>query len=289
MTPEQIAAFVAAALDKALATSTLGGNSTTTSSDRIKLTPVAAKQLLESIMTDIQFTGKLSNKDINDFVAQYNKIANEQLQTVVQTVRTQTKPGDTAETVKNIINTNFPNFFQPKEFAQDYLWTKVNFGDETNLGAKALDALTEARSVAKDFNLSTVSDIEIRAAAKRIASGKIKKEDYITELAARAAAEYPQYTDRLKNTPGSTVRSLNNPVLRAVADEWEVDVNTLDLNDSFIDSLLRPDGIIGKATPATVGEARQKASMHPNADKTQKNITNATNAASQLAKAIGFS
>ena len=264
-------------------------NSTTTYKDAIKLTDVAAKQLLDTIMADIQFTGKLSKADLIDFVKQYNDAANKQLDTVIQTVRSQTKPGDTAEDIKNIIKTTSPSFFEPKDFAKDYLWTKVNFADEKTLGAKALDALTNARQIAKSFNLSTVSDIEIQEAAKRIATGKITAENYKTELAAKAAAEYPQLIDRIKSTPGATVRSLYNPVLKAVADVWEVDVESLDLNDPFIDSLLRPDGVIGKAPSATVGQATQRALAHPNADKAQKQITNATNAASQFAKAIGYS
>jgi len=263
-------------------------NSTTTYKDAIKLTDIAAKQLLDTIMADIQFTGKLSKADLTDFVTKYNTAANKQLETVVQTVRSQTKPGDTEEDIKNIIKTTSESFFQPKDFAKDYLWSKVNFADEKTLGAKALDALTNARQIAKSFNLSTVSDIEIQAAAKRIATGKITAEDYKTELAAKAAAEYPQLMDRFKSTPGATVRSLYNPILKAVADAWEVDVDSLDLNDPFIDSLLRPDGVTGKKSSATTGEATQKALMHPNADKTQKQISNAKNAATSLARALGF-
>jgi hypothetical protein len=263
-------------------------NSATVYKDAIKLTDVAAKQLLDAIMADIQFTGKLSKQDLADFVTKYNAAANAQLETVVQTVRNQTKPGDTAEDIKNIIKTTSPTFFDPKDFAKDYLWTKVNFADEKTLGAKALDALTNARQIAKAFNLSTVSDIEIQDAAKRIATGKITAEDYKTELAAKAAAEYPQIADRIKNTPGATVRSLYNPVLKAVADVWEVDADSLDLNDPFIDSLIRPDGVVGKMPSVTVGEATRKALMHPNADKAEKQISNAKTAAASLARAMGF-
>ena len=263
-------------------------NSTTIYKDAIKLTDVAAKQLLDTIMADIQFTGKLSKADLTDFVKQYNDAANKQLDTVIQTVRSQTKPGDTAEDIKNIIKTTSPSFFEPKDFAKDYLWTKVNFADEKTLGAKALDALTNARQIAKSFNLSTVSDIEIQEAAKRIATGKITIENYKTELATKAAAEYPQLMDRFKSTPGATVRSLYNPILKAVADAWETDVESLDLNDPFIDSLLRPDGVIGKAPSATIGEATQRALMHPRADNTQKQISNAKTSAASLARALGF-
>lgn len=286
MTPEQKAALEA--FFGGIMGTPASSNSTTTYKDAIKLTEVGAKQLLDSIMADIQFTGKLSKTDLADFVKKYNAAANAQLETVVQAVRDKTKPGDTTEDIKTVIKTTTQSFFEPKDFAKDYLWTKVNFADEKTLGAKALDALTNARQIAKAFNLSTVSDIEIQAAAKRIATGKITAEDYKTELAAKAAAEYPQLMDRFKSTPGATVRSLYNPILKAVADAWETDVESLDLNDPFIDSLLRPDGVIGKAPAVTIGEATQKALMHPKADNTQKQISNAKASATSLARALGF-
>ena len=81
---------------------------------------------------------------------------------------------------------------------------------------------------------------------------------------------------------------IGGTVLRAIADTWEVDVNSLDLNDPFIDKLIRPDGVIGKAAPASVGEAKMAAMAHPNRDKTQGGIRDATSAATELARALGF-
>jgi hypothetical protein len=288
MTPEELAAAVAAAVTSAMGTANVGKDSTTTYKDAIKLTEGGAKQLLDSIMADIQFTGKLSKADLAEFVNKYNAAANAQLETVIQAVRNKTTTTSTPEDIKTIIKTTSPSFFDSKQFTKDYLWSKVNFADEKTLGAKALDALTSARQIAKAFNLSTVSDIEIQDAAKRIATGKITSEDYKTELATKAAAEYPQLADRFKSTPGATVRSLYNPILKAVADAWETDVESLDLNDPFIDSLLRPDGVIGKAPAVTIGEATQKALMHPKADNTQKQISNAKASATSLARALGF-
>lgn len=284
---------LAAAVAAALAAVGLGGGDSgkTISSEAIKLTPVAAKQLLQSIAEDVQFVGEFSKEDIAVFAAAYNKKANEQLDTVVREARETIKSGKTAdvsETVKNIITTKYPSFFDPKSFTKDYIWSKVNFADEKALGAKALDALTEARSIAKAFNLSTVSEVEIQEAAKQIASGKITASDYKTQLAAKAATEYPQYADRLKTTPNATIRDLVNPVLKVVADAWEMDVNSLDLNDPFIDKLIRPDGVIGKVPPVSVGEALTKAMLHPNRDKTKGSITQATTAASEFARALGF-
>jgi hypothetical protein len=288
VTPDEQNALIEAILGNASAKATASKNSTTTYKDAIKLTEAGAKQLLDSIMADIQFTGKLSKADLAEFVNKYNATANAQLETVIQAVRDKTKPGDTAEDIKTIIKTTSPSFFDSKQYTKDYLWSKVNFADEKTLGAKALDALTTARQIAKAFNLSTVSDIEIQDAAKRIATGKISSEDYKTELATKAAAEYPQLADRFKSTPGATVRSLYNPILKAVADAWETDVESLDLNDPFIDSLLRPDGVIGKVPSVTIGEATQKALMHPKANNTQKQISNAKASATSLARALGF-
>jgi hypothetical protein len=289
ITKEELAAAVAAAL----AAVGVGGKDSgkTISSEAIKLTPTGAKQLLESIATDVQFAGKFSKEDVATFVSAYNQKANEQLDTVVREAKETIKTGKTAdvsETVKNIITTKYPSFFDPKTFTKDFIWSKVNFADEKALGAKALDALTEARSIAKAFNLSTVSEVEIQNAAKQIASGKISASDYKTQLAAKAAVEYPQYADRLKTTPNATVRDLVNPVLKAVADAWEVSVDSLDLNDPFIDKLIRPDGVIGKVPPASVGEAMNSAMLHPNRDKTKGAIQDATTAATQFARALGF-
>jgi len=184
------AAAIAEIFGKFLGTGAEPGK--TVSSDAIKLTTISAKQLLASIASEIQFTGKFAKEDIVAFVASYNKKANEQLDIVIRETRETIKSGGTAnisETIKNIITTKYPSFFDPKTFTRDYIWSKINFADEKTLGAKALDALTTARQTAKAFNLSTVSDIEIQEAAKRIATGKITAENYKTELAAKAAAE----------------------------------------------------------------------------------------------------
>jgi hypothetical protein len=284
---------LATAVAAALAAVGLGGGDSgkTVSSESIKLTTASAKQLLQTIADDIQFTGKFTPADIAAFVASYNKMANEQLDTVIREARETTqsgKTGDIASTVKNIITTKYPSFFDPKTFTRDFIWSKVNFKDEKTLGAKALDALTTARGIAKAYNLSTVSEVEIQDAAKKIASGKLSADDYKTQLASKASIEYPQYGERLKTTPGATIRDLVNPVLRVIADSWEVDVNSLDLNDPFIDKLIRPDGTVGKISPASIGEAKRAADAHPNRDKTVAENNNARNAATDLASALGF-
>jgi hypothetical protein len=288
---DDLVTVVSAAVAAAFKSYGGGDAGKTVSSEAIKLTNASAKQLLQSIALDAGFTGTFTSADIAAFVASYNKMANEQLDTVVREARETTKTGATADiqtTVKNIITTKYPSFFDPKTFTKDFIWSKVNFKDEKTLGPKALNALTTARGIAKAYNLSTVSDVEIQDAAKKIATGKLTADDYKTQLAAKAAIEYPLWADRYKSTPGVTTRDLANPILRVIADSWEVDVDSLDLNDPFIDKLIRPDGTVGKASAASVGDAKRAADAHPNRNKTIAENNNARDAATELGSVLGF-
>jgi hypothetical protein len=285
---EQLAAIISGIVGQ----SSAGSDSDTTTKQAIKLTTVAGKQLLDAIARDIQYTGKFSQSELTAFVNAYNKAANAQLETVVKTARSQIKPGateaDAQKTIQSIISTSFPNFFDPKQFTKDYIWGKVNFGDVKNLGAKSLVALTEARSIVKAFNLSSVSEAEVQAAAKKIAMGDLTLEEYKAQLTQQAKVEYPQLAARFDSTPGATTRQLYSPILKAVADAWEVDPESLDLNDPFIDKLIRPDGVVGKVPPASVGEAAMAAMNDKRFDGTLKAIDNARDSATSFARALGW-
>ena len=269
-----------------------GGDSDTTTKQAIKLTTTAGKQLLDAIARDIQYTGKFSQAELTSFFNAYNKAANAQLETVVKTARSQIKPGateaDAQKTIQSIISTSFPNFFDPKQFTKDYIWGKVNFADVKNLGAKSLVALTEARSIVKAFNLSSVSEAEVQAAAKKIAMGDLTLEEYKAQLTQQAKIEYPQLAARFDSTPGATTRQLYSPILKAIADAWEVDPESLDLNDPFIDKLIRPDGVVGKVPPASVGEAAMAAMNDKRFDGTLKAIDNARDSATAFSRALGW-
>lgn len=269
-----------------------GGDSDVTTKQAIKLTTTSGKQLLDAIARDIQYTGKFSQSELSAFVAAYNKAANAQLETVVKAARSQIKPGateaDAQRTIQSVLSTSFPNFFDPKQFTKDYIWGKVNFADVKNLGAKSLVALTEARSAVKAFNLSSISEAEVQAAAKKIAMGDLTLEEYKAQLVQQAKIEYPQLAARFDSTPGATTRQLYSPIIRAIADAWEMDPEAIDLNDPFVDKLIRPDGVVGKVPPVSVGEASMAAMNHKNFDGTTKAIDFARDSATSFARALGW-
>lgn len=269
-----------------------GGDSDVTTKQAIKLTTISGKQLLDSIARDIQYTGKFSQAELASFVAAYNKAANAQLETVVKAARSQIKPGateaDAQKTIQSVLSTSFPNFFDPKQFTKDYIWGKVNFADVKNLGAKSLVALTEARSIVKAFNLSSISEAEVQAAAKKIAMGDLTLEEYKAQLTQQAKIEYPQLAARFDTTPGATTRQLYSPIINAIATAWEVEPDSIDLNDPFVDKLVRPDGVVGKMPPATVGQASLAAMNDKRFDGTLKAIDNARDSATSFARALGW-
>ncbi len=109
--PEQLAALA----------SVLQGGSrgdqdgTTSQTNIIRLTPAAARQLLSTIATDVQYGEKFSKEEIDQFVKLYNEAANKQLDTVVRTVRERVQSGevkgDVSSTITNIVTKEFPQFF----------------------------------------------------------------------------------------------------------------------------------------------------------------------------------
>jgi hypothetical protein len=100
--------------------------------------------------------------------------------------------------------------------------------------------------------------------------------------------EYPQLAERFDSTPGATTRQLYAPILNAIASAWEVEADSLDLNDPFIDKLIRPDGVIGKLPPATVGQASIAAMNDKRFDGTLKAIDNGRDSATSLSRALGW-
>ena len=289
---DPVAAATIAAILQAMGGSSANNKaSTTTSKDVIKLTPAAAKALLQSAADDAQFTGKFSTADINKFIEDFTKEANKQIETVVRTAKENTTPGateaDIQKSIQNLVTTTYPSFFKPAEFAKNYVWSKVNFGEASTLGGKAVTALQSARQAVKDFNLLGVSDAEIQVAAKQIAMGKKSLEDYKAELSQKAIIEYPSLAERFKANPGLTTKDIASPVINLLATTWEVDPSTIGLDDELVQGYLRPGGADGKTPPLSIAEIKRKALSSPKFETTTKANELARESATSWARALG--
>lgn len=289
MTEEQLAALIAAAL---------GGGSdksnTATSAtykDYVKLNYQAAKTLLQQVAEDIQYTGKFTPEEIKAFVELFSEESNKQIETVVKSAREKVTPGATADDIKkavsNVITTKTLSFFDPKRFASDYLWGKINFKDEAALGGKAIGNLQQVRGLVKDFNLFGISDAEIQKAAKDISMGKMSLNDYKSLLREQAKLQFPSLAARFDATPDATTKDFALPIMKVIADEWEMDVNTVGFDNPLVESWTIPKVVDGKMIQPSVAEIRAAARKSPNWEYTTKANELGRQSATSLIRALG--
>ena len=195
--------------------------SSTTSSSRnvTRLNKVSARALLEKTARDIQYNVKFNDIDIDAFLKKFKAEQDKQIENIVKS--TNITPGASTDEIKrqveNTLTTEYPSYFKPEIFASDYIWAKVNFKDEKTLGGKSLTALNNVRSILAGFGPVDFSDAELYNAAKQIARGEITNDDFRSTIAQKAMLNYPQYADRLKQNPGSTIRDLASPYINLMA------------------------------------------------------------------------
>jgi hypothetical protein len=264
----------------------------TTSSSRAvtRLNKISAKALLEKTAKDIQYNVKFTDVDLDDFLKKFKAEQDRQIENVVKS--TTVKPGASTDEIKrqveNTLTTEYPSYFKPEIFASDYIWAKVNFKDEKTLGGKSLTALNNVRSILAGFGPLDFSDAELYNAAKQIAKGEITNDDFRSTIAQKAALNYPQYAERLKQNPGSTIRDLASPYINLMAKELELDPNAIQLDNMDLDRALRPDGTAGKIPSVSLADFRIKLRNSPQWENTTAANESARTAATALGRAFGY-
>lgn len=255
-----------------------------------KLTPVSARALLENTAKTVQYNFKFSDTDIEDFLKKFNAEQKRQIEDVVRS--TTVTPGSSTDAVQkqveNTVTTQFPSYFKPELFAADYVWAKVNFKDEKTLGGKALTALNNVRSILAGFGPLDFSQVEIENAAKQIAKGEITSDDFRSTIAQKAMMNYPQYAQRLKENPGSTIKDLASPYISLMSKELELDPNSIELDNPILDKALRPDGTAGKLPTMSLADFRTQLRNSPQWENTTAANESARSAATSIGRAFGY-
>jgi hypothetical protein len=265
---------------------------TSTDTKVTRLTYQTAKGLLQKVMEEANFMGKLTPEDIKNFMGLFKTAQDAQIEKVVTTSSSKTTKGATADAASQVIESTkkqeFPSFFDPAEFARDFIWQKINFKDETNLGAKSLNALAQVRGLVKNFELIGVNENDIRIAAKQIAMGKKTIDAYKIELQQIAKREYPQFSDRFTADPTLTTYDIASPIIKLLAKTWEVDEKEVSIDDPIVSSYMNYAGPDGKGQPPSRYDLLLKAKSHRKYQETQEANENARDAAVGLARAFGF-
>lgn len=264
---------------------------TDTTTGIIKLTPNTARALMEKAAADANYIGKFTNEDVAAFILEFDakqKLQIEKVVTASSGTSTPSTTGGATKAVASTVKTEYPTYFDPLQTAKDFVWSRIDFKDETKLGAKSLDALAQVRGLLEKFNLLGVSDADAKIAAKQIAMGKKTIADYTVELQEVAKREYPNLADRFKVDPTMTTYDIASPVINMLAKTWQVDPKTISLTHPLVVSYLHPGGADGKGIPPSYNELLMKAKNDPKYDLTTEANELARDSATELGRALGF-
>ena len=257
-----------------------------------RLTYNSAKAMLEQAMKEADFVGKLSSDDIKSFMNQFKAEQDKQIEKIIVSARSKMTPGATEEATRKVIESvarqEFPSFFKPLDFAKNFVWSKIDFKDQSKLGAKALDAFAKVRGLVDKFQLFGISENEMRIAAKQVAMGEKSIEDYNVELQQIASKEYPQFADRFAKDPTLTTYDIALPVISMLAKTWQMDPKTIKMDNPYVMSYLNYAGPDGKGQQPSYYDLLLKAKNDPKYDLTEQANTDARDAAVGLSRAFGF-
>ena len=240
--------------------------------------PITSEALLNQIAKTIGFdVTQLNAADKTEF---FNKLNTEAKASGKTTTRKAATGG--TETVIT------PSLFNAKDFTESFLWAKVNFADTSKLPSSAITQISSIKSILKANGISDLSQKEINALGVALASGKQTIDALKKELGAKAALRYPLFAKRLQDTPGLTVMDVVEPYITQMAKWWEIDPNTVDLDNPDLDKFVRPDGTAGNVQMGSISDWVTYLKNHPNSEKTTWANESARDGAVGIARAMGF-
>jgi hypothetical protein len=239
---------------------------------------ITSEALLNQIAENIGFdVTQLSDADKKEF---FDKLNTEAKASGKTTTRKAASGG--METVVT------PSLFNAKDFTESFLWAKVNLGDTTKLPSSAITQISSIKSILRDNGISDLSQKEINALGVALASGTQTVDALKKDLGAKAALRYPLFAKRLQDTPGLTVMDIVQPYITQMVKYWEVDPNTVDLDNPDLDKFVRPDGTAGNVQMGALSDWVSYLKNHPNSEKASWSKELARESAVGVARAMGF-
>lgn len=272
-------------------------NTNRTSSLIKKIDPASAMQLLNEAKVKAGYSGTISQADVQDFISKFNAQQVAQARTVSSSVQSHLKVGatsqDIAQATANAMTVEFPDYFNSRGFANDYIWAKwTNPTSSKAFGGQALDALNQVRQLSKGWGGLAISDAEVNAYAKEVAMKTKSIGDVNAEISAKGALNYPQFADTIKrvlaSNPHATMYDIAQPYIKQMAQTLEVPENSIKLDNSLLDKALRPDGLAGKLPAQSLADFNRSLMDTPQWENTTAANNLGRDSATGLAKAMGM-
>ena len=240
--------------------------------------PMSANAYLNNVAATIGYDiTALSDDERADFAVKLKEAAGESGK---QTTRVTTAEGK--------VTTVVPDLFDPKAFAENWLWAKVNLDDVTKLPSSAVTQLTSVKKVLDGFNIDYLSQKEINQLSVDLASKKLTTQGIIDKYRPEAIKNYPHLADRLNANPNATVMDILDPAINIISKWLEIPKSEVKLNNKFLDKYARPDGVAGKVPMPSLYDLEVMVKTSEDADKTSWANEAARDGAVGLARAMGF-
>jgi hypothetical protein len=270
-------------------TSPSSTSSKSTASSITKLTYNSAKAMLEQAAQEAGYPKTFTDAEINDYIKKFNDKQSEQIAKVVDIAKKKTTPGtDSSSLVEQTMREEYPSFFKPTDFAKDFIWSKVNFKDQSTLGAKAIGTLAAIRGMVDSFHIVGLNDKDVEALALAVAKGDKTLPEATVQVQQQAIKEYPQFAARFAKDPTLTTSDIASPVIDTLANLWEVDKSEIKWDNPLVMKWMNGAKADGNGDIPTKYEILLAGKKHPKYQETQAANQDARSAATALGSALGF-
>lgn len=266
---------------------------TSVGTTKTKLTNNTAVALMNLAAENAGYAVKFTKADVAQFIKEFDTEQARQVEKVVTSTSEKLTPGGTTagavdKTASSVAKTEYPSFFSPTEFALDWVWKKVDFGNEKTLASKSLGILAQVRGLVDKFHIFGVADNEVRDVAKQIAMGKTTLADYTVELQKVATREYPQFADRFAKDPTLTTYDIASPIIKMLAKTWEIPEEDVTMDNPLVMSYTNYAGSDGKGIAPSRYDLLLKAKNDPKYQLTEEANNAARDSATSFGRAFGF-
>jgi hypothetical protein len=186
-----------------------------------------------------------------------------------------------------------------QEFLNKIMANAIDFSKKSTIGGKVVYNMTgkletvanELYKRAWDYGFpSSMSNTRFEGwfenTMKGLIAGTLNPEDIDNDFQKQAMSMFPGLTNQL--TQGLTLRAAADPWINALANTWEVDPNTIDLNDKYLQQALNYTDEKGNVKTMNLYDTKKLGRRSPDSDFTSWAKEEKTGIANTILRDFGF-
>lgn len=186
-----------------------------------------------------------------------------------------------------------------QEFLNKIMANSIDFSKKSTIGGKVVYNMTgkletvanELYKRAWDYGFpSSMSNTRFEGwfetTMKGLIAGTLNAEDIDNDFQKQAMSMFPGLTNQL--TQGQTLRAAADPWINALANTWEVDPDTIDLNDKYLQQALNYTDEKGNVKTMNLYDTKKLGRRSPDSDFTSWAKEEKTGIANTILRDFGF-